>query len=60
MVATILTTTAVGTAAGAGIGWSIKKSETIFLAPVLPDSARLTVSPIASKTRRGMALSLSF
>jgi hypothetical protein len=60
MFATILVTTAAGTAAGAGIGLSIKKSETIFLAPVLPESARLTVSPIASKTRQGLALSISF
>ena len=58
--AVIAMSAGVGTAAGAGIGWSIKRSETIFLAPVLPDSARLTVSPIASKARRGVSVSLSF
>jgi hypothetical protein len=60
MSAIVLSTGIAGTAAGAVIGWSIKKSETIFLAPVLPESARLTVSPIASKTRQGLALSISF
>jgi hypothetical protein len=60
MSAIILSTGIAGTAAGAAIGWSIKKSEIIFLAPVVPETARLTVSPIASKTRRGLAVSISF
>jgi hypothetical protein len=60
MMAAVLFSGAVGTAAGTAIGWSIRKSEILFLAPVVPQTARLTVSPIASKTRRGVALSLSF
>ena len=60
MFAGVLLSGVVGTAAGAAIGLSIRKSETIFLAPILPESARLTVSPFASKARQGVALSISF
>jgi hypothetical protein len=60
MFAAVLYTAALGTAAGTAIGWSIRKSDVIFLAPLVPESARLTLSPIASKTRRGVALSISF
>ena len=60
MFAGVLLSGVVGTAAGAAIGLSIRKSETIFLAPILPESARLTVSPYASNARQGVAVSISF